>query len=694
MERRDGHAADFKTIQSKIGGARLTFRKRETGHYPKSPPRRQAFPELMKSPDSLVLAFGPFFVDPHRRTLTHARDGVLPLTPKQFDTLLFLAERAGEVLDKDTLLAQVWAGTVVEENNLSQAISQLRKVLGDDGETHRYILTVPRKGYRFVANVARVSDIPLALQEPSVAVPAPAEAAPPAPQTAPTPPIAIDPPKPKRRFPSRIHLAIGAIVLLAAGALGLALKNSAGGGEAAPGAEKSVAVLPFANLSGDKDDEYFSAGMTEDMLTQLAQVSGLRVVSHSAPGEKIKADRELAKKLGVEHLLQGAVRRGDNRFRISAQLIDAETGKHLWAKSYDRDIKDVLATQSEVATEIAHALRAVLLKSEKEALARHARGNVELHLLYRQGIQMLAQGRSRTPDDFMRTKAQFERILDLDANSALGHAGLAAYHLRTPAYGMANMEESLRAAKRHTDRALELDPKSSEGWLLRGLIESEREWNWKASEAAFKKSIELNPANAYAWRNYAHRSLLPAGRIDEALAAAQRAFAADPLNAYISHGLSIILGFMGRCDEAIARSKINIENNPGYLLDNVVVGRCHERQGRFKEATATFAKLELGWFPEEARRDIDAATERLGERGYWDARVKWAKAWAAKNPDGHYFVAAYQAQVGRIGEAFTSLDRALDERDIYLYTLRVDPYFEGIRGDPRFAALLKRMKLE
>jgi TolB-like protein/Flp pilus assembly protein TadD len=482
--------------------------------------------------------------------------------------------------------------------------------------------------------------------------------------------------------------------LLAAAALGLALKYSAGGGAATPGAEKSVAVLPFTNLSGDKDDEYFSAGMTEDMVTQLAQLSGLRVVSHSAPGEKLRADRELAKKLGVENLLQGSVRREEKRFRISAQLIDAETGKHLWAKSYDRDIKDMLVTQSEVATEIAEALRAVLLKSEKEALARHAQGNVELHLLYRQGIHMLAQGRSRTPDVFKRTKAQFERILELDANSALGHAGLAAYHLRTPAYGLANMEQSLTAAKRHADRALELDPKSSEGWLVRGLIESERGWDWKASEAAFKKSIELNPANAYAWRNYAHRSLLPAGRIDLALAASQRAFAADPLNAYISHGLSIILGFMGRCDEAIARSTTNIENNPGYLLDHVVVGRCREHQGRFREATAAFAKLNLGWFPEEARRDIDAATDRRGEQGYWEARVKWAKAWAAKEPNGHYFVAAYQAMAGRADDAFAALNRALDERDIYLYTLKVDPYFEGLRGDPRFAALLKRLNLE
>lgn len=654
----------------------------------------------MKSPDSLILAFGPFFADPLRRTLTHQRDGVLPLTPKQFDTLLFLAEHSGEVLDKDTILGHVWAGTIVEENNLSQAISQLRKVLGDDGETHRYILTVPRKGYRFVASVARVSEAPEAAREPDAAVPA--EAAPPTPPppstspaplpltAPPAPPTAITLPSTLRRFPTRIHLAVGALVLLAAAALGFALKNSTGGGSATAGAEKSVAVLQFTNLSADKEDEYFSAGMTEDMLTQLAQVSGLRVVSYSAPAEKTKADRTLAKQLGVQHMLQGTVRRAANRFRISAQLVDAETGRHLWAKSYDREIKDILIVQSEVATEIAEALRAVLLPGEREILARHADGNPELHLLYKQGMYLITNG-NRFTDDAERGVKLLERILAIDPASPLGHAGLAAYQMRQPNLRRATSADAFAKAEAHVQRALESDPLSAEAHTINAEILARAHWRWKEAGQSSAKGVALNPGSAHAWSIHAKFGLLPNGRTGEGLIAARKALALEPLNPDARQTVVTALEMLERFDEAIAEAKLNLEIYPSYRAGKITLHILLERNGQFPETVLVARQLKLPWLPPEALDELDAAFRAGGAKDYWRARLKWAQRWDKQDSQGKFHLAAVATQVGDVDLAFAALDRAIEGRNIYLPMLKVDPWFKPLRADPRWAVAMQRM---
>ena len=305
--------------------------------------------------------------------------------------------------------------------------------------------------------------------------------------------------------------------------------------------EKSIAVMPFVNFSGDKADEFFSEGITEDMVTQLAQIAELKVISRTSIlqyKDSKKPLREIARELGVAHILQGSVRRGGDRFRITAQLIDPAREGHLWAKSYDRDIKDVLAVQSEVTREIAAALKAKLLAPEREKLARHAKGNPESHLLYRRGIYLIGVHRDRTEADIRQAQKYFERVIETDPASPLGYAGLAAYHIRSIAWGYAAPAEGYARADELVKKALAADEGAAEAHTMLAYVRGHGHWDWKGAEASARRSIELNPGDADAWDTLRATVLEPTGRLDEALDAQRRAVSLDPRNSAMARSIS------------------------------------------------------------------------------------------------------------------------------------------------------------
>ncbi|MBL8520949.1 MAG: winged helix-turn-helix domain-containing protein [Betaproteobacteria bacterium] len=647
--------------------------------------------DLSSARHTEVLAFGPFRADAFARTLVHDTQGLVNLTPKQFDTLLLLITHPGEVLDKDRILAEVWTGSVVEENNLSQAVSALRKALGDDGEAHRYILTVPRKGYRFVAEVRPVAAMPHPSAPDAVdddrAAPTSSALHAAVAATPPTTASTVAPPAP--RGPARWMGAVALAAILAAAAWAL-LRPA----PPPPGTERSVAVLPFTNLSSDPVDAYFGAGMTEDMLTQLAQVSGLKVVSHRFAGDApLSADRALGLKLGAAHFLQGTVRRAGDRLRISAQLIDAGSGRHLWAKSYDRPVTDVLKVQSEVAAEIAGALAAVLSQSDRAALGSRAQGNPELHLKYMEGRYLISRSRQITHEDRQRGVAIFEGLVRRFPDSPLGHVGLAAYHMRAPNLRVATFDESFRKAEAHVDAALRIDARSAEAHAMKAEIEARARWNWRGAAEAGARAVALNPSLPEAWARYAHFGLKPLGRLDEAERALRRALDLEPFNAESMHAMAVFLGGVERCDEAIAQARKNLEVHPSYMLNYVPMIRCHELRGEFRQAAEASRPPQFSWLPPPALDELAAATEKEGSAGYWRTLLKWQRRFDATDPYGTYYLAAYLAQSGDIDEAFQQLGRAIDKRELYLMNLRIDPLFKPLRADARWPAVLKRVNL-
>lgn len=655
----------------------------------------------MNDVSPIPLEFGEYRIDPRKRILRRGSGETIALTPKHFDTLLYLVENAGEVLEKERMMSAIWPGMIVEENNLNQAISQLRRVLGDNGAEHRYILTVPRRGYRFVAEVRRAV-------EPSDD---PVHALPTAPVKEETSPPVITAVEPKPVAASRHAAApppasfrrgtILSVVLLAATALivyaGYMWRFSPG--EADDGNAKSIAVLPFVNLSANGGDDYFGDGITEDLVTQLAQISELKVISRTSimqyKGSK-KPLREIARELGVVHILQGSVRQSGSRFRINAQLIDPRRDGHVWAKSYDREVKDVLTVQGEVTGEIAAALKAKLLAPEREQLARYARGNPEAQRLFRAGYNLIGAHRERTEADLQQARAHFERIIEMDPASPLGYAGLAAFHIRTIAWGEATPGDAFTRAEALVAKALVADERSPEAHMILALIHGHGRWDWKQAEVAARRAVELSPGDANVWDTLRAAVLEPTGRLDEAEAAQRRALSLDPLNSAMAHRLAFLLVYQRRFDEALKQAQINLQVDPKYLNNYVVIARSHEAKGQYREAIAAYRVPNWSFFPDPALNEIEAALAKSGAEGYWRARLTWQQRYAAQQSEGVFYLAGFAAMIGgeeARNEAFRALNLAIDQRNRYLIYAKVETLFDPVRNDPRFAAAMKRLNL-
>ena len=663
-----------------------------------------------------MFEFGEFRIDPRRRTLSHRAGQLIALTPKHFDTLLYLVENAGEVLEKDRLLSAIWPGVIVEENNLSQAISQLRRILEDDGAEHRYILTVPRRGYRFVAEVRPCTEVvasALPVPEPPMsAADITSEAMPPGSTitaaAGQTPAVAlassaaiapsVAPATTAVPARTRIAWAVAIIATLVAIIAIQFWKKASPANDIAN--EKSIAVLPFVNFSGAREDEFFSDGITEDMVTQLAQISGLKVISRTSILEykdSKKPLRDIARELGVAHILQGSVRRSDNRFRITAQLIDPAREGHLWAKSYDREIKDVLAVQSEVTAEIAEALKTKLLEPEKNQLEKRARNNAEAYVLYRKGTHLIAIGPDRTKEERRRGREYFEQVIEMDPASPLGYAGLANYYFRSALMREIPRAEGFVLAEALAKKALVADDRSVEAHLMLATIYSHVHWDWKMAERHAKRAVDLRPGDAEVWNSYSRTVLSPTGRLEESLVALQRSASLDPLNPLAAFYLAGVLAQMNRCDEAIRQARANLELEPRFWLQRIVVARCHEVHGRFAEAIDEYRQVERPWLPGEVIDKLQAIVAspagKADPGAYWRARLAWSKKYGETVQDQHYFTAVFAAQAGEKDEAFRYLYRAINELDREMVQTKVDPQLDPIRSDPRFASVLKRLNL-
>src|SRR5215468_816139 len=420
-------------------------------------PQRQ-----LPMPSTGIYQFGPFQLDAAERRLL--RDGVqVPLRLKAFETLRMLVDNAGRLVTKEALLRQIWANTVVEENNIDSNISILRRALGNDPSGQSYIETVRRVGYRFVAPVTQRSSSQSAPTTGSKSVPEPEP-------------------------------------------------------------EKSVAVLYFENLSGQNEDEYFRDGMTEDVITELAKIKGLRLFPRSAVlalRDKPLPVTEVGRQLSAAFVVEGSVRRAGSRLRITARLVETSTGHSVWAERYDRQIEDVFAIQDEIAQNIARALRVMLSDQEKREIEKVPTRDVQAYDYYLRCRQVVYQFR-RKGLEFARQ--MFARAIVLDQKYAAAFGGVADCSSFLYMYFEAS-ENNLREAATASRRAVELDPESAEAHASRGLAESLSK-NYPEAEKEFKAAMLLNPALFDPCYFYA-RSCFAQGKMEEA---AERFKKASELN--------------------------------------------------------------------------------------------------------------------------------------------------------------------
>lgn len=460
----------------------------------------------------------------------------------------------------------------------------------------------------------------------------------------------------------------------------------------------SVAVLPFVNMSADKENEYFSDGITEDLITALSKIEGLRVPARTSSfAFKHKRDdiRRIGQELRVNMLLDGSVRRAGNRLRITAQLIDVGDGFHLWSERYDRDLQDVFDIQEEITGQVVGALTLKLGLAEKRSITRKATSNLEAYDLYLLGRHLWAK---REDQDLPKVLDLFQRALEKDPHYALAYSGLADYYIyQGYFFGRLPFVEATNQAREYALKAITLDPELGEAHVSLGLVKAWLDWDFAGAAAELKRAVELNPnyptayhfggMQLWAWRQ----------RLEEALAFADRGLNLDPLSLPLRNMRAIILSQAGRHDLVIAETKGILEINPHYVWE--YLGRAYENTGHPEQAVHWY----LRWLEEDGAKpevvaEMRNAAETDGIAGFHRRMSELLVEGIEVLPLARHWQQAYRiqafARLGRIDDAFRLLDQTHLEKSPLMMWLKVDLRLERLRDDPRFRALLRKFDLK
>jgi serine/threonine protein kinase/Tfp pilus assembly protein PilF len=460
----------------------------------------------------------------------------------------------------------------------------------------------------------------------------------------------------------------------------------------------SVAVLPFRDMSAQRDQEYFCEGMAENIINALTQVEDLRVVARASAfsfrGKEIDV-REIGRKLNVETLLEGSIQKAGNRLRITAQLINVADGYHLWSDKYDRDMEDIFAIQDEISLAIVDKLKVKLLGDEKVKLVKRHTDSQEAYNLYLKGRYFWNR---RTEEDLEKSIECFKRAIEKDPNYALAYTGLADSYIILPSYSSFPPEEAFPKAKEATLRALDIDNTLGEAYASLALIKLDYDWDWAGAEKQFKQAIELNPGYATAHHWYALH-LMYRARFDEAIKEIKTAQELDPLSLVINRVVGRVFYFARRYDQAIDALLKTIEMEPNCSWVHLHLGSVYLQKLMYKEALAEFHK------EKELSRGGDVGDiillsslglvhAKMGKRGEaeeaLDELIKRSKQ-AYVSPTG---LALIYFALGKNDQGFEWLEKAYDDHDLWLRQINVEPAFDSVRSDPRFKALLKKVGLE
>ena len=634
--------------------------------------------------DGYLYRFGQFALDSRKRTLSRA-DSPVSLTPKAFDVLLFLVQNPNRLVTKEELLQAVWGDTFVEEGNLTQYISHLRKALGDNSEDDRLIVTIARKGYQFTARVA-VAEAAAIAKPASVQVPGITESsrvdARPIPEYATKEAV----PKAQRRWRSGAAAAVSTFILTAAACT--SWRHFAG--IKAPRSQKiMLAVLPFENLTGDPNKEYLADGLTEETISHLGRLNPeqLGVIARtSVMGYKHKDERldQIGRDLSVQYVLENSLRESGSHMRITAQLIQVKDQTHLWAQDNDYLAKDILNVQDDVAKDVAREIRVRLTSRQQAELSQSHPVNPEAFDAYMQGYYFFERD---TDKDTEMAAKYYERATQLDPSYALAWVGLSRVRNWQANAGLIPAEDGHRLAREAVERALALNPNLAEAHVQMGRIKQQVDFDWAGAHASFQRAVALDPGNPEVVRMAAGSTLM-LGRFDEALQLHRRAVDLDPLNADSWESLGETEYFTGQLNQAAADVKKGLELSPDAWPGPSLLSQICMMQGRPQDA---LSEIEL------VRSDLmraflyPMAYCALGRKKESDAALR--ELIAKYHEGGAYQIAEVYAFRNQSDEAFEWLDRAFAQRDSGLVGTKVDPLWKSLHHDPRFAALLKKLRL-
>jgi TolB-like protein/Tfp pilus assembly protein PilF len=458
---------------------------------------------------------------------------------------------------------------------------------------------------------------------------------------------------------------------------------------------KSIAVLPFENLSRDPDNAYFTEGIQDEILARLAKIADLKVISRTST-QRYKSSPDdlpqIAKRLGVSNILEGSVQKTADRVRVTVQLIHAPTDAHLWGETYDRTLTDVFAAESDIAKAIAATLQAKLSGSEQHALTARPTENTEAHQLYLRGRYFWNK---RTGADLKKSIDYFNQAIGKDPNYALAYAGLADAYVLLPAYAEASPKDSLPQAKAAAAKALELDSTLGEAHATLANALVAYDLNLAEANREFRRAIELNPNYATAHQWYAESGLVPLGEFEEAIAEARRALELDPLSLVINADLGTTLTSARRYDQAIEQLRKTVEMDPGFYYAHWTLGNALELKGRNEEAIGEYKKaiaLNDDPLPPALLGHLYAKIGRKDEALAILKQLRELRESSKQRYVSPYNLALIHIGLGEKDEAIQLLEETYEERDGYnIAFLKVEPMLDPLRGDPRFEALVQKV---
>jgi DNA-binding winged helix-turn-helix (wHTH) protein/TolB-like protein/Tfp pilus assembly protein PilF len=648
--------------------------------------------------------FGPFRLDATDRRLL--REGAaVPLTPKVFDTLLALVEAGGRVVGKDELMRALWPDTYVEENSLTQNISVLRKALGEDAATRQYIETVPKRGYRFVAEVRAVSlDWPPQTngqnggQNGVVATPAQPSASPTPNATAnsahakgPANVVAQQPPAPAHRQRHWRAYALTAAALLASLTFVAFRWRTQPRPASAPGlAARSVAVLPFKTFGPESEQELLGLGMADALILRLSKLEQPTVLPTGTIFKYTKRDRDalaVGRELGVDAVLDGTVQHAGDQVRVTAQLIRLSDGQTLWSGKFDEQYRDIFAVQDSISEQLAGALTPQMTRGTGMQTARRMTQNTEAYQAYLMGLYFWNLSGK---EGVTKAVPYFERAVALDSNFALAYAYLADCYYFDAAvrYGLASYDESLKRAHEHVARALAFDETIAEAHATLAGLKTLAE-DYRTAEVEYKRALELNPNFALSHNRYGV-FLFHFADLDGAVRELRRGQELDPVSRVTNSALANMLLFARAYDDSIKYASRALEIDADASFARLVLGEGYLLKGRYDEAIRQFNEMIERRAPERhlllAKIDLINAYAAAGRRAEAEQVLKELLQSPAQ-PIPYSYATAY-ASLGDKDKAFAALAQEKPTR-FRLATYKFDPFLDPLRADPRFQQLLQ-----
>jgi TolB-like protein/DNA-binding winged helix-turn-helix (wHTH) protein/Tfp pilus assembly protein PilF len=616
--------------------------------------------------------FGEFRLDARQRALFRQQE-LIALTPKSLETLLFLVERHGQIVDKKEILEAVWPETFVEEVSLARNVSLLRKALSDHQDGHAFIETIPKRGYRFVAPV-EIEDLPSTQTELT-----------PIPESqSPEPSI-----PPGRSIPSFRRKWVWALAVagICTGVLGWIYLRQ---WPAQP--HPLIVVLPVQNLTGDATLEYVADGLTEELIAKLGSLGSdkLSVIARTSAmsyKSSSKTVPQIGRELGVNYVVESSVRQWGDRVRITAQLIRVRDQSHIWLREYDTSGKDLLTIEEEIARDVAGEI-------EFRLTATPAKPPGRTHPIRREAYEAYLQGRyfwaRRGLANFQKAIGYFQQAIQIDPEYAAAYAGLADAYTDQGFWG-GTPNEAIPQAKVAAARALELDDSSSEAHDALGSIADIYDWDWTRAETEHRRALELNPSNAAAHLEYAAH-LVSVGQREKASEEVRKAQSLDPLSPFFRAAGGLMLYFAGHREEGIQHNLKAVELAPDFLVPHLNLSKFHFEMGNYDLGIREYEKAArlAGMRPATLAALLNSYKSE-GISGFLREQLKLNDKGILQLDS--FSLAEIHAGLGEKERTIQHLQQNVQEHGAYLEYLGVDPIWDGLRGEPEFQAILQELHL-